>query len=189
MLNRLPAGSSLSIALDCWTSPFSQVFIAVTGYFLDQDWNYCEVLLGFEPLDGPHSGARLSETVIKILQQHNIMKRVLSVTTDNASNNNTMVAGIQEVGQLLGLSKDQLFHIPCIIHVIQLSLRELLGEMKANPVNDEIKSTWVDTPEQPQQSKNQQYPSIVKTLKKVSSTGYLPFFSGLKAVIASLFQT
>jgi hypothetical protein len=72
--------------------------MAVTGYFLDQDWNYCEVLLGFEPLDGPHSGARLSETVIKILQQHNIMKRVLSVTTDNASNNNTMVAGIQEVG-------------------------------------------------------------------------------------------
>ena len=51
-----------------------------------------------------------------------------------------MVAGIQEVGQSLGLGKDQLFHIPCIIHVIQLSLRELLGEMKANPVNDEIGS-------------------------------------------------
>ena len=154
--------------------------MVVTGYFLDQDWNYCEVLLGFEPLDGSHSGAHLSETVIKILQQHNIMKRVLSVTTDNASNNNTMVAGIQEVGQLLGLSEDQLFRIPCIIHVIQLSLRELLGEMKANPVNDEIESTWVDTPEQSQQSKNQQYQSIFKTLKKVSSTGYLPFFLAQK---------
>jgi hypothetical protein len=64
------------------------------------------VLLGFEPLDGPHSGAYLSKTVIKVLQQHNIMKRVLSVTTNNALNNNTMVAGIQEVGQSLGLGED-----------------------------------------------------------------------------------
>ena len=92
--------------------------MAVTGYFLDQDWNYCEVLLGFEPLDGSHSGTHLSKTVIKVLQQHNIMKRVLLVTTNNTSNNNTMVAGIQEVGQLLGLGKDQLFCIPCIIHII-----------------------------------------------------------------------
>jgi hypothetical protein len=46
------------------------------------------------------------------------MKRVLSVTTDNILNNNIMVAGIQEVGQLLGLGEDQLFCIPCIIHVI-----------------------------------------------------------------------
>jgi hypothetical protein len=175
MLNRLPSGSSLLIALDCWTSPFSQAFMAVTGYFLDQDWNYCEVLLGFEPLDGPHSGAYLSETVIKVLQQHNIMKRVLLVTTDNASNNNTMVAGIQEVGQSLGLGEDQLFCIPCIIHVIQLSLRELLGEMKANLVNDKIGLIWVDMPPQLKQSKNQQHPDIVKTLKKVSNTRFLPF--------------
>ena len=66
------------------------------------------------------------------------MKRVLSVITNNALNNNTMVAGIQEVGQLLGLGEDQLFCIPCIIYIIQLSLRELLGEMKANLVNNEI---------------------------------------------------
>ncbi|KAJ5264725.1 hypothetical protein N7505_007518 [Penicillium chrysogenum] len=30
------------------TSPFGQAFMAITGYFLDRDWNYCEVLLGFE---------------------------------------------------------------------------------------------------------------------------------------------
>jgi hypothetical protein len=159
--------------------------MAVTGYFLDQDWNYCEVLLGFEPLDGSHSGAHLSETVIRLLQQHKIMKRVLSVTTDNASNNNTMVAGIQEVGQSLGLSEDQLFRIPCIVHVIQLCLRELLGEMKANPVNDETESTWVDTP---QQSKNQQHPNIVKTLKKVSNTSYLPLFRLKKCYTFLLFS-
>ena len=170
VLSRLPDGSSLSIALDCWTSPFSQAFMAITGYFLDKDWNYCEVLLGFVPLDGSHSAAYLSETVVKILQQHRIIERVLSVTTDNASNNNTMVAGVQEVGQSLGLNEDQLFRIPCIVHVIQLSLRELLGKVKANPVNDEVESKWEDSQHRSQQPNDQEHPNIVKTLKKVSIT-------------------
>ena len=72
VLSQLPEGGRLSIALDCWTSPFSQAFMAITGYFIDKDWNYCEVLLGFEPLYGSHTGTHLSETVIKILTEHGI---------------------------------------------------------------------------------------------------------------------
>lgn len=110
--------------------------MAINGYFLGQDWNDCEVFLGFEPIEGSHNGIHLGETVIKILQQHSNMDRVLSVTTDNASNNNTMITAVQEVGQSLALDEDQLFRIPCIIHVIQLSLKELLGKLNANSVND-----------------------------------------------------
>lgn len=40
ILQRLPVGAKLSIALDCWTSPFQQAFMAVTGYFIDDNWNY-----------------------------------------------------------------------------------------------------------------------------------------------------
>ena len=40
ILRMLPADSKLSIALDCWTSPFSQAFMAITGYFIDADWVY-----------------------------------------------------------------------------------------------------------------------------------------------------
>jgi len=31
VLQTLPSGAKLSIALDCWTSPFHQAFMAVTG--------------------------------------------------------------------------------------------------------------------------------------------------------------
>ncbi|KAJ6084352.1 hypothetical protein N7486_011152 [Penicillium sp. IBT 16267x] len=79
VLSKLLEGSRLSIALDCWTSPFSQAFMAITGYFLDQEWNYREVLLGFEHLHGSHTGGNLSETVFQILQEHGIADRVLSV--------------------------------------------------------------------------------------------------------------
>lgn len=34
ILRILPASSKLSITLDCWTSPFFQAFMAITGYFI-----------------------------------------------------------------------------------------------------------------------------------------------------------
>lgn len=47
--------------------------MAVTGYFIDQKWNYCEALLGFEPLHGTHSGANLSDVLLGILHQYKIV--------------------------------------------------------------------------------------------------------------------
>jgi hypothetical protein len=67
VLSTLPKESRLSIALDCWTSPFNQAFMAITGYFIDQEWNYREVLLGFEHIHGSHTGSNLSEIVFQIL--------------------------------------------------------------------------------------------------------------------------
>lgn len=133
MLDKLPKGSHLSVALDCWTSPFAQAFMAVMGYFLNSDWNYCKVLFGFEHLHGSHTGAYLSETVIQIFQRHGIADRVLSITTDNASNNNTMIQGIQDMVQSQALCDTFIFRVPCIVHVLQLSLKDLLGKIRANP--------------------------------------------------------
>lgn len=72
LLSQLPSNAKLSIALDCWTSPFRQAFMAVTGYFIDQEWNYREILLGFEPLQGSHTGANLGAVLFELLQQHQI---------------------------------------------------------------------------------------------------------------------
>ncbi|KAJ6087076.1 hypothetical protein N7467_005990 [Penicillium canescens] len=37
--------------------------MATTGYFIDRDWNYREILLGFEPLHRTHSGINLSTSL------------------------------------------------------------------------------------------------------------------------------
>ena len=68
--------------------------MAIIGYFLDQDWNYCEVLLGFKYLYGSHTSENLSKTVIQLLNNHRITNRILSITTDNATNNNTLMINI-----------------------------------------------------------------------------------------------
>lgn len=42
-LQDLPEDAKVSLALDCWTSPFQQAFMAITVYFIDKDWNYISV--------------------------------------------------------------------------------------------------------------------------------------------------
>ena len=167
ILKQLPPGVKLSLALDCWTSPFGQAFMAVTGYFLDQHWEYREILLGFQPLSGSHTGVNLSEVVLKLLQQHKIADRVLAVTTDNASNNKTMISSIRESLQSLELNNGStIVRVPCIAHVIQLSLNDLLGKMKATPKNEHAEMNWSEDRVRSLRVR-QQKREIIDTLNKV----------------------
>ena len=175
VLDRLPPRSRLSIALDCWTSPLRQAFMAITGYFLDQDREYREVLLGFEPLHGSHTGSNLSTTVSQILEEYGIAERILSITTDNATNNNTMMMGVHDTIQSQGLSDASVFRIPCIAHVLQLSLHRLLGKMKVEPVNNQAETGWSDERIRSLHS-TRSTREIVDTLNKVYCLWY-SFFS------------
>lgn len=167
ILSELPPNAKLSIALDCWTSPFQQAFMAITGYFVDLEWNYREILLGFEPLYGTYTGANLSAILLDLPEQHNIVHRVLAVTTDNTSNNNTLIQSIQESIQSLNLpSQTTLVRIPCLAHVIQLSLRDLLGLIKVDPKNDTTSREWSNTQTQSLQA-SQQEQGIIYTLSKI----------------------
>ncbi|KGO49341.1 hypothetical protein PEX2_052280 [Penicillium expansum] len=143
--------------------------MAVTGYFLDYNWEYREVLLGFEPLSGTHSGLNLTEVLIRLLQQHDITDRVLAITTDNASNNNTLVNFINKAIQSLELSNSStIIRVPCIAHVIQLSLKDLLGQLKANPKNEmaemELSESRIQSLRVTQQERK-----IIDTLNKIRS--------------------
>ncbi len=87
LLRKLPKDGMLSVALDCWTSPFQQSFLAICGYFIDASWRLHEVVLGFEPLYGTHSGENIGKELVRVLQKHGVADRLYTITTDNASNN------------------------------------------------------------------------------------------------------
>ncbi|KAJ5378252.1 uncharacterized protein N7496_005661 [Penicillium cataractarum] len=53
--------------------------------------DYREFLLGFEPLEGTYSRENLSLVLLKRLKDYNIAHRILVITTDNASNNQTLM--------------------------------------------------------------------------------------------------
>lgn len=154
MLSYLPEQGKISLALDCWTSQSQHSFLAITGYFIDMKWVYREVLLAFDPVYGSHTGKNLAEILLKNLRQHNLQHRILAITTDNASNNTTLMAELDE--SLRGeLETDSLLedfqdttlsqlisnrhHIPCLAHVLQLAVNALLGKLRIDaPVDDGI---------------------------------------------------
>lgn len=144
-LQDLPEDAKVSLALDCWTSPFQQAFMAITVYFIDKDWNYREMLLGFEPLHGPHTGNNLSDVLHQSLKERGLLDRIFSVTTDNASNNETLIRALQEKLISTGVigSRESIVRVPCMAHVIQLCLKQLLGHIRAE--NKEVKTIWSDT--------------------------------------------
>ena len=138
LFDKLPADASISLALDCWSSPFRQGFLAITGYFIDADWIPHEVLLGFEPVQGSHTGKILSNILVSVLNTYNIRNRILAVTTDNASNNDTLMRALN---QELDKSVEDVFapevaRIPCLAHVIQLSVKALMKELDIDAKNE-----------------------------------------------------
>ena len=158
LLSKLPASGKISLAMDCWTSTTRHAFLATTGYFIDDAWNYHEILVGFDPLSGSHEGRNLANTVIQTLNETNLSRRVLSITTDNAGNNGTMMRSLvkilqEELNDRQTISSEALdpvlrnllsneYHMPCMAHVIQLIAKAFLTTLRLEAKNDTVERTW-----------------------------------------------
>ncbi len=115
----------------------------MTAYYINMSWEYKEILLAFEPLEGCHSGKNLAAVVMKVLKEYELEQQFFTMTTDNASNNHTLRKELQESLQLLSISWDMdQMKIPCLAHIIQLSVNALLSKLQATATNDEQVKKW-----------------------------------------------
>ena len=121
--------------------------MAITGYFIDSNWEYREVLLGFEPLSGQHTGLNLGGILWDILQKYEIEDRVLE--------------------SLYDIHGSFIIRTPCLAHVMQLALKQLLGQMKADPKNEAIEIVWSDDLDKFAQKTAKKSGDIATTLQKV----------------------
>ena len=88
--------------------------MAISSYFINKDWQYREILLGFKPLHRIYSSANLSAVLLETLQRYKIKDRVLVIVTDNILNNKTLVDTLQQ-----SISDDiTLIRVPCIAYII-----------------------------------------------------------------------
>jgi hypothetical protein len=140
LLQKMPLDAMLSVAIDCWTSPYQQSFVAICGYFIDASSQLHEVVLGFEPLYGQHSGENIGKVLVAVLRKHGVQDRLFALTTDNTSNNGTALKFVRE--HCKNHTKGR--HIPCLAHVLQLSLGALLSNVRAAPSNECKIETWHD---------------------------------------------
>lgn len=69
-------------------------FLAIKGYWIDQNWNYHEELLDFPVIEGKHSGENLGRLMQATIDEYSLSEQLVSITTDNASNNDTLCAAV-----------------------------------------------------------------------------------------------
>ena len=88
----------------------------------------------------------------------------MTITTDNVSNNGTLLGSLQEAIDSLELPRSiPVIRILYITYVIQLSLNVLLSQIDANPRNEREEIEWTER----EYIARQENRTIVDTLNKV----------------------
>ena len=127
------------------------------------------MLLGFEHLSGAHTGANLSTVFLDTLQECGIAgDRVLTITSDNASNNKTLTKQVEIAMRLLDDKIGRVLRVPCLSHIIQLALKDLVMHIKIKPQNSTFITEWhEDEAKRAKHTDARKNDGVPWTLKKV----------------------
>jgi len=112
--------SKVSFTTDCWTSPNNISFMGITAHYIDNDWTLQSVTLDFLPLSDPHTGLNLSIAFSSVLEKFSLTEKVMGITLDNASNNDSFI------NLDLDNSFQKYHHIRCFAHVLNLGAQAAL---------------------------------------------------------------
>ena len=84
-------GYAFNLTIDNWTSLIQKAFMGITIHWLDNNWVLKSYLLRLCPLYKKHSGRNLFKVLLETLKDFNIDTNILTITCDNASNNNILI--------------------------------------------------------------------------------------------------
>ncbi|CAI0560272.1 unnamed protein product [Linum tenue] len=120
---------SVCLTTDAWTSNKQDSFMCLTAHFIDQDWKLRKKIINFGELKG-HKGVDIAEGIVDCLDGWGI-KKVFSITVDNASSNDTAVAKLKEVFNARGISicDNAFLHMRCVAHILNLVVSDGLGDI------------------------------------------------------------
>ena len=85
------------LALNCWTSSNKYAFLAISDYFISDNWDYHEIFLIFKSFCDKYSEENLTNYVMKTLEFHDITNQLLIIITDNAKNNDKLHKHLQKM--------------------------------------------------------------------------------------------
>ena len=82
--------STIAVSLDGWTSQNSHSVLAANARWIGPDFKVYQRCIEFIEIEGHHSGENLAGVLEKALKKHGLCQKLLSITADNASNNDTL---------------------------------------------------------------------------------------------------
>ncbi|THH15466.1 hypothetical protein EUX98_g9461 [Antrodiella citrinella] len=113
----------LHLGIDGWTSPNVLSFLGITVHYV-VDAEMRTFILDFVKLSQNHTGKYLAEELAACLKAYGIEKKILGITGDNATNNDTLVA---ELELLLPNWYSMLARIRCLAHILNLIVKAILS--------------------------------------------------------------
>ncbi|KAL3262695.1 hypothetical protein ABHI18_002508 [Aspergillus niger] len=158
--------STIALSLDVWTSKNHKAILGVIGHWLTPDFRYRERVLEFNEPCGSHSGKNMAEVLQKTLEELQIEEKLLTITADNASNNETLLSELyfnvaeKHSSQESTVSGQRRLrfqgvdsYIRCLAHVLNLIENEKIGRHSAL-ARLRIMALWIlRTPQRRQQWK------------------------------------
>ncbi|KAH9762677.1 BED-type domain-containing protein [Citrus sinensis] len=88
--------SRVAITTDMWTACNQKKgYMVVTGHFIDNSWHLQSRILRFIYVQAPHTADCISQILVKCLMDWNLDRKLSTVTLDNCSTNDAMVARLK----------------------------------------------------------------------------------------------
>lgn len=117
--------SSVAITSDIWSGNAKEDYLSVVGHYINSDWQLEKRVFGLRLIDAPHNAENIAERVSNVLNDYGILKKVFSVTLDNASANIKAMDKLKPVLREY-LGADLFLHQRCACHIINLIVKEAL---------------------------------------------------------------
>ena len=124
-LLKLP--SKVSITFDLWTSPSNIPFNGIKIHYIDKDWVLHADTLDFVKFSYLHTKEAINNEIKKLLNEYGLLKKILGITTDNASN---MIKFYDLFYNDVKLINKNVMRFGCGAHIINLAVQSGLMEMK-----------------------------------------------------------
>jgi hypothetical protein len=86
----MSSASSIALSLDGWTSQNSLPMLAINAHWMSSAFQQYRACIEFVGIEGSHSGENLANIVATVLERFHISDKVMTITADNASNNDTL---------------------------------------------------------------------------------------------------
>lgn len=145
--NQLAKSDSVAITTDIWTSCQQYPYLGVTIHYFNEDLEFCSSSISLKHLPGIHSTENISECLLSIVTNLNIVNKLIGLVLDNSSNCTGVGENlsaklnyfISQNSSVPLVNQIQLIQIGCNAHILNLIVNKLESLHTKNGIsNDDL---------------------------------------------------
>ena len=117
-----------SLVFDIWISSSQNGYLGIILSYIDSDFNLIYKLISFEELLEAYTSLNIYTEFIDTLNSYReLTNNIISITRDNASNNNTFISIFKK-----NTTNKSLYDIRCSAHILNLVIQDILQDYILN---------------------------------------------------------